>query len=166
MSLKTDLDVYNFVVAKLLEQSDKSMDTYDTCQYRGVRQSLLSEIQEKVINKFPDVESIFEHDEAYEEYTDLVCSLNADAKCAVGHLIADEHYDIAFEGSQIEKGSDIWEAVLSSNPEWEVSDYSFHLLNALQKIHDSHSPIEWESLFEELLDCFNGDGEYDPTLTL
>lgn len=168
MHLITDKDVFNFVSAKLLEQGSKSMDTFDTCQYRGIKYSLMLEVQRRIMNKFDldedSFDSIFENNEMHDEYIDLLCSLNADAKCAVGHLILDEYYHASFEGSQIEDGSEVWEAVKDSNPEWIISDYSFRLLQKLQDIHDRNDATEWKSKFEQLSHCFNDKGEYDMNL--
>ncbi len=62
-----------------------------------------------------------------------------DLRCFVGHMIPDEHYSKTMEGST---ACDVLGAL-------GFADDEIALLDALQQIHDSHEPDEWESQFTE-----------------
>jgi hypothetical protein len=72
-------------------------------------------------------------------------------RCAVGMIISDEFYSESLEGKSIHEEGVI-ESVEKSNPEWDIDDTSFLMLNKLQIIHDTHEPQDWEELF---YDCAN-----------
>jgi hypothetical protein len=55
-----------------------------------------------------------------------------------------------FIQSRLKEG--VIESVEKSNPEWDIDDTSFLMLNKLQIIHDTHEPQDWEELF---YDCAN-----------
>lgn len=150
-TIKSDLDAFNYVVEALLKQKDKSMNNSEDCQYRGFLYSKVEDAMEKaLIGEDGD----FDHD----LYLNLLYELNAEAKCAVGHLISDEHYDPDIEGKMID--SDVMEIVKLSNPNWTMSDKTFDLLKRLQKTHDS-IPVEmWKKEFDNIRYHFDENGCY------
>jgi len=64
-------------------------------------------------------------------------------KCAIGAIISDQFYDSSF-GRKGCDDADIFNAILLSNPDWEVSNSSHRLLSELQNLHDSELPFSWE----------------------
>lgn len=170
MTLKNDKEIFEFVKDKLLKQYARSMDTDDTCRYRGLSTRTIDNLKNNLAEanglSVDEYEDVMTNDEFYEGYLEAMCSINEDAKCAVGHLISDEFYSPNFEGETIEYGSDIWDAVISSNPEWKISDNSFKLLSTLQAIHDRQRVEDWEESFKRLENDFLENGDYDPYINV
>ena len=88
--------------------------------------------------------------------------------CAIGCLIADEHYD---EDSMEEHPAIEHEVLLGihlSNPEWDFRSNHRAMLLFLQKVHDDLTPYTWESdldyleniLFEPGSDSLREEGIY------
>ncbi len=69
-------------------------------------------------------------------------------RCAVGVLIADKHYDPAFEGEGVQAISmgDLGEALQKSG----IATGHFPLLVELQEVHDAHPPSRWRKLLKAL----------------
>lgn len=91
-------------------------------------------------------------------YVNGACRYRAEngAKCAVGALIADEHYRPAFEGQSINsplKGCEIFEAVKLSG-----YDVSFELLDDMQSAHDGYYDLQTVlACFKRVADCHGLD---------
>lgn len=151
-TIKTDLDAFEYVVQKLTEQNEKSMDMEETCRYRGWPQSVIEEYNRLSFNEFVDesIEYFAKHD--------------ATLKCAVGHLISDLFYIPEIEGEGL--NHEVYELVKASNPDWETGDTysdednSWYMLNDLQKIHDSYPVSEWGGFFDKMRENFNEDQTY------
>lgn len=77
-------------------------------------------------------------------------------KCAVGVLIHDNHYRAFFEGQPYDREY-VLEAIMKSNPEWDMSPTSFSMLGDLQHLHDSYYPHEWERNLGMMAFEENGD---------
>jgi hypothetical protein len=88
-----------------------------------------------------------------------LCAYRGDngMKCAIGHVIADEHYAMGLEGSGIEGVIDI---VKKSNPEWVVTEDSMEMLRLLQNVHDVENPENWGKHFALIADNFQEDGSF------
>ena len=82
-----------------------------------------------------------------------------ETKCAVGHLIADEHYDESFEDKNIL--SDEVKNVLSCSLPNVVGGYPWGLLSQMQRVHDNKPINLWEKSFKEL--AKEHKLEYNPT---
>lgn len=154
--IKTDKDAFDFVVQKLTEQNEKSINEADICQYRGISKKTIDEIIKQAL----EVSGGDEESDEYElEYYNLLESAPRDAKCAVGHLILDSFYDPYFEDSDFTNFS-VEEAVRKSNPEWEINQQSREMLMNLQGIHDSKQVHDWPAFFAKMNAEFNEDGSY------
>lgn len=160
-NIKTDKDAFNFVAEMLLAQGVKSMDQDETCRYRGWHPSIINQYNN--ICGFDD----YYNDEAAE----FLNQQNPNLKCAVGHLIADEHYSYEIEGEGL--NHDVMQMVANSHPEWlpdfnedadESIESSWWLLQDLQKIHDTYPSSDWNSYFYIMRDCFDQDGKYTDRL--
>lgn len=70
----------------------------------------------------------------------LECAYRAEGglKCAVGHLIADEHYKPMFEGGGIKADGPVREAVELSCG-FKLRHEDLELMTWLQLLHDSHA---------------------------
>lgn len=150
-TIKTDLDAFNYVVECLLKQNDKSMNNSEDCQYRGF---LFSEVDNALSEATIGEDGDFD----YDIFLNILYSLDATAKCAVGHLISDEHYDDHIEGKMLDE--DIITIVKLSNPNWVMSDKSFDLLKRLQKTHDSLPVERWRKEFDNIRYHFDENGCY------
>lgn len=154
----TDKQAFDYVVKMLLEQDAKSMDDSATCQYRGFKQKTL----EDTFNKADEI--AHESSEAYwssdieELQRELLAKIGCDAKCAVGHLISDEHYHPSIEGETLT--TDVVDMVKLSHPNWEITDESQQMMIELQKIHDGYPPHNWGDLFKGIQHDFTEDGKW------
>lgn len=70
-----------------------------------------------------------------------------DAKCAIGCLIDDCHYDPVFEGAPVRRAS-VNKAIATSLKLDKLSDEDIHFLDRLQFIHDTYSPSVWRVQLE------------------
>lgn len=149
-TIKTDLDAFNYVVDSLLKQNDKSMNNSEDCQYRGF---LHSQVEKAMSAATIDVD-----DFDYDIFLDILWSESATAKCAIGHLISDEHYDDQIEGKMLD--SEIIDIVKLSNPNWIINNKTFDLLKRLQKTHDSLPVNRWRKEFDNIRHNFDENGCY------
>lgn len=152
MEIKTDLDAFNFVVEKLLEQNCRSVDHDETCSYRGYRPETIEDMTKRACELAGIDYGIYEELSDYVDYfNDIMSKTPPNAKCAVGHLISDVHYEWYVEGEGLDH--DVFEMVQKSHPNWIMDDEqesSWHMLSDLQRIHDS-SPVEdWRGDFEKM----------------
>lgn len=144
-----DLDAFNFVTKKLLDQDCKSVNEDETCQYRGYT-------EETMLTIISEAQQRSNHDSDYIDHlVDVMAMTPTDAKCAVGHLISDIHYEPYIEGDGLD--SSVFEMVQKSNPSWIIDagqHSSWHMLSDLQMIHDSKPVAEWEEWFKEMRERF------------
>lgn len=144
-----DLDAFNFVTKKLLDQGCKSMNEDETCQYRGYT-------NETMFTMVSEAQRRSNHDSDYIDHlVDVMDITPKDAKCAVGHLISDIHYEPYIEGDGL--NHTVFEMVQKSHPNWIIDheqESSWHMLQDLQMIHDSKPVEEWEVRFEEMRERF------------
>lgn len=156
--ITTDKQAFDFVIKMLLEQNAQSMDDSETCQYRGFKKVTIEDIFEKA------KEIAYKSDESYwssdieELQRDLLEKIGYDAKCAVGHLINDEHYHLSIEGETLT--ADVVDMVKLSHPNWEITDGSQQMMIELQKIHDSYKPETWGKMFKTFQYNFTEDGKW------
>lgn len=158
--IRTDLDAFEYVVEKLLEQNQKSMDMDETCQYRGYKLETIKNAYDEMSKDYP-----YGLDELSLDFAEFLTSIPSDAKCAVGHLISDNVYYNSIEGEGL--NYEVYEMVKLSNPNWLTGDLnldddsSWRMLQHLQKIHDRESVAEWAFSFIEMRGSFNEDGTYN-----
>ena len=150
--LCTDKDVYEYVFASLREQGEKSVDIDETCVYRGHTLSLQNKVREKIYNEYYDDEI------AFENFVEEMRYHEPNAKCAAGHLIADEHYDSNFENRLVD--GDIFDAIKKSNPYWKTGPYSLKMVQVLQSIHDTNLFSKMMELYADLSNKFTPDNNY------
>ena len=152
MEIKTDLDAFNFVVEKLLEQNCKSVDHDETCSYRGYRPETIEDMTKRACELAGVDYMLHEELSDYMDYfNDIMSTTPPNAKCAVGHLISDVHYKGYVEGDGL--NHDVFEMVQKSHPNWIIDDEEesqWHMLADLQRIHDSSLPSEWPNDFEKM----------------
>jgi hypothetical protein len=137
--LDNDMKVMDYIVTNLLNQGEKSQESYmnyDTEEYE------------------------VSGDCAYRGYIrDGDGQIIDTLKCAVGHIIDDDIYDDQLE-SQTVDNTHVIDAVKLSCENWEVTDNSLGMLKVLQRIHDMIEPEKWESNFlyvrRQILDEFDG----------
>jgi hypothetical protein len=137
--LDNDMKVMDYIVTNLLNQGEKSQESYmnyDTEEYEA------------------------SGDCAYRGYVrDGDGQIIDTLKCAVGHIIDDDIYDDQLE-SQTVDNTHVIDAVKLSCENWEVTDNSLGMLKVLQRIHDMIEPEKWESNFlyvrRQILDEFDG----------
>lgn len=67
-------------------------------------------------------------------------------KCAIGVLIADEHYHRDLEGSNVESDNVRWALERSGV---EFGPGTEEMFVSLQEIHDAYEPKKWEQLMDE-----------------
>lgn len=94
--------------------------------------------------------------------------------CAIGCLIADEHYDEDIMEDQPVSDTDVMLGIDLSNPEWNTPSRrrARAMLFFLQKVHDYLTPYTWESdlnylesiLFEPGSDSLREEGVHDGRL--
>lgn len=75
--------------------------------------------------------------------------------CAVGCLIPDIFYDDSIEGKAADN-SKVVNMLKKAYPEWNFTDNSIDMLLAVQVIHDSHEPEDWERLLADYDHEFDG----------
>jgi hypothetical protein len=137
--LDNDMKVMDYIVTNLLNQGEKSQESYmnyDTEEYEA------------------------SGDCAYRGYIrDGDGQIIDTLKCAVGYIIDDDIYDDQLE-SQTVDNTHVIDAVKLSCENWEVTDNSLGMLKVLQRIHDMIEPEKWESNFlyvrRQILDEFDG----------
>jgi hypothetical protein len=157
-TITTDKQAFDFVVKMLLEQDAKSIDSAETCQYRGFKQVTI----EDTFNKAEEI--AHESDESYwssdieEIQRDLLEKIGCDAKCAVGHLISDEYYHPSIEGETLT--TDVIDMIKSSHPNWGITHESEQMMIKLQQIHDTNPTNNWEHLFKDVQYNFTQDGKW------
>lgn len=144
-----DIDIYNKVVTKLIEQDERCSDEEHNCRYRGWKDSTKADIKSRFENPFGD---------DYDQFISALYNQTPDLKCAVGHLITDELYSPNIETRTVD--SEIFDIVQKSNPDWEISDKSFVMLQRFQHIHDNVSVAIWQDFLDKMKDCFDNDGNF------
>lgn len=83
------------------------------------------------------------------EYGDSICAYRGEEgrKCAVGALIADEHYQKSLEGS-IGNCAEVVNAVNASG--YDIRYAEAGILALMQGIHDNVYPDKWEDTIRDL----------------
>ena len=162
MSLITnDYEAYIFIKNHLLKQNEKALSDTEDCQYRGFSSSSIDALKDEA-NIIATDDDKFHDEQISDIFYELYYNAVPDLKCAVGCLILDSFYDPNIEGTAISTNDAVWEAVVKSNPAWPLTDKSFHMLKALQNIHDSVFPDIWEPALNKMNDSFNQYGDYEP----
>jgi hypothetical protein len=133
----TDRDIFEYVREKMLEQNQKSMDSYfdeeseemiegDTCQYFGFD---------------------------YENEVTI--------RCALGHLMKQEIFDdLSHEETDAFEDANL-QVIAASNVNWQITTKSWMMLCILQRVHDMVSVSEWPSVMNNMTYLFNPDGSFD-----
>lgn len=172
-TIRTDCDAYEFVVEKLLNQYDKSVDLNQNCQYRGYSidqveqwydESLI--LAKESLNLKEDLGSSLSSEFqslVSDILSEMFASSNPNLACAAGHLINDIYYDQNFEGKTLAPTLDtdkcpIAESIQKSHPEWNYTINSHEMVRNLQSIHDHEEVCNWEHYFSQAE--FNSDGSY------
>lgn len=159
--IKTDEQAYSYVMNKLLEQGQKSVDDAGECQYRGFSEKFIEEAKSRISDEFDENE---DSDAFYEELLNVLYNKPSDTKCAAGYLINDAEYDRTLEGQTIQYENSVYEAIQKSNPLWRMNEKSSALVAALQTIHDQKPEHEWHNYLETLGYSFNIHGEFMPLM--
>ena len=126
MSIVDDLSAYRVIRDGLLVQGVQALSDMGDCRYRGGTWE----------QDGPDF-----HDKEY---------VPDGKKCAVGFVLADEHYDTRFEDHVISGDISLRDAVRSSNPEWDMNQESYDFLSGMQHIHDQLPVEDWQIVFDEI----------------
>lgn len=159
--IRTDKEAYEFVMEKLLEQGEKSIEDSGDCQYRGYSSKALSEIHSRANQA--QAESEDEDDLSfYEELINLLSCTPPDAKCAAGFLIDDNIYSSNLEGQTVDYENSVFEAIQKSNPLWRLDENSAEMLKTLQLIHDQKEVDQWGTLLDTLRYSFDIYGNFMP----
>lgn len=75
-------------------------------------------------------------------------------KCAVGALIADKHYDPAFERGSVD---DIRVLRALERSGVEINDFTTRVLDRLQAVHDCYEPKAWPERLIKTGEYYNLD---------
>lgn len=156
-TIKTDLDALLFVEEKLKEQNYKCLNYSLDPAYKGYLSITIDEIQNEA-QQFIENENSADDLYQYETFLDLLSVVPPNAKCAVGHLISDEHYSWEIEENDVT--DHVVELIKASNPEWDFSITSVNLVKRLQIIHDNNLVSEWKDQFDQLKTYFTSDQHY------
>jgi hypothetical protein len=158
MEITTDKQAFDYVVKMLLEQGEKSMDDSETCQYRGFKPKTLEDTLTKAQEIAHSSDETYWSSDIDDLQRDLLANLPCDAKCAVGHLIKDEHYDSYIEGETMT--TDVVNMVKLSHPNWAITDGSQQMMIELQKIHDGYPSTIWGEMFKTFQYNFTENGRW------
>lgn len=89
-----------------------------------------------------------------------VCAYRGDAglKCAIGHCIADEHYEPRFEGKTLNSEGEVptrlKAALAASMPNLPMDEITLAYLNGAQQVHDQDTPRYWSERLALLMDTY------------
>lgn len=151
--MTTDYDIFQKIKTHLLDQKSKSKLSYssDSCAYRGISENQIDEIY----NSYDQNDG-----ENYDNIIDeKLAELPNDAMCAVGCIIEDEFYYYELEDNSVDV-KNVLVAVMESNPDWNMTNDSLHMLMLLQKIHDLGNISDWIQSFNDVENFFT-DKNFD-----
>ena len=148
-NITTDIEAFEFVSNRLLDQGDKCVDIGHDCQYRGFKPDETWRAAESIPSGDNDAlqKAMFE---IFGGYT---------AKCAAGWLIDDKFYDPSLEGKLLD--DDVLLAIKKSHPNWKMTEDSVEMVRVLQSIHDRENPTKWEKAFAAFSYAFDENGNYN-----
>ena len=162
----TDEQMFDKIKEHLLTQMHKSMTVNGTCAYRGIApKDFYEHWTEEAARElgrdisFRDIEdgAIYKDSYHYDEIVKFFDTIPKNAACALGCILSDEFYKKEFNTLGITK-EEVKQAVRDSNPNWDMSGYSWAMLKRLQEIHDTDMPETWEVLLSGF--SFMEDGTY------
>lgn len=149
--LTTDRDVYEYVVTYLKKQKSRSVDENNDCRYRGFTDAFKEELYDSIPDSGDEIIN-------YENWIEALSDKPYNASCAAGCLIEDRFYDVNFEGNKID--SDIFEAIVSSNPLWNRGLFAFKMIEQLQSIHDDSEYDIIFTKYAQLENKFDSNNNY------
>lgn len=141
ISIQNDIHGFAVIAKHLLTQGERCYSWTNDCAYRG----------------FDDVTPYSEDEE---EYYDNIETVPNGKSCAVGILIKDHVYHDGLEGTMV-TDDEVRDAVISSHPEWILTDDSIRMMSTLQGIHDRGIIDYWPVYLYEMGKSFreNSSGE-------
>jgi hypothetical protein len=152
--MTTDYDIFQKIKTHLLTQKHRSKLSYgsDSCAYRGISEAEM----DKIYINYPNTDM---DEDAYITVEELIQELPYESSCAVGCIIKDKFYKYELEENAANE-PEVLVAVIESNPEWNLTGNSVHMMMLLQRIHDVRDTNTWEESFNELENCFL-DGSFN-----
>lgn len=161
MNITTDKEAFEHVSKMLIEQNTRSMDDASNCKYRGFKEETIDKTLEEATDIARNSGEHYWNEDIDTLHNELLQQIGYDAKCAVGHLVADEWYNPDFEGDGIDGNNLLIQAIRNSNPNWAaINICTLDMLMTLQNIHDTEDPSDWKKIFGELLNNFTKEGEW------